>query len=210
MMDKQRILILAPHTDDGEFGCGGTISKFIKEGKEVYYAAFSTASDSVPEGFPENILEVEVKKATKKLGIPEGNVIVYKYEVRKLNYFRQEILEELTKLKKDICPELVFMPSTRDLHQDHSTVAIEGIRAFKMSTILGYEVPWNNMDFHTQAFVRLQEQHIKKKIEALLEYKSQQHRSYASENFIRSLAVTRGTQIAAEFAEVFEVVRWII
>ncbi len=39
----QRILVLAPHTDDGEFGCGGSIAKFIEAGKEVFYAAFSTA-----------------------------------------------------------------------------------------------------------------------------------------------------------------------
>ena len=42
------ILVLAPHTDDGELGCGGTISKFVKEGKNIYYVAFSTAEESVP------------------------------------------------------------------------------------------------------------------------------------------------------------------
>ena len=39
----KNILVLAPHTDDGEFGCGGTIAKLIDQGKNVFYAAFSTA-----------------------------------------------------------------------------------------------------------------------------------------------------------------------
>lgn len=43
------ILVLAPHTDDGELGMGGTISKLIADGKEVTYVAFSTAEESVPD-----------------------------------------------------------------------------------------------------------------------------------------------------------------
>ena len=63
------ILVLAPHTDDGELGLGGTISKLIELGKKVTYVAFSTAQQSVPEGFPKDILKTEVKKATAQLGI---------------------------------------------------------------------------------------------------------------------------------------------
>ena len=36
----ERILVLAPHTDDGEFACGGTIARFIEEEVECYYVAF--------------------------------------------------------------------------------------------------------------------------------------------------------------------------
>ena len=46
------ILVLAPHTDDGELGLGGTINKLIQLGKKVTYVAFSTAQQSVPKGFP--------------------------------------------------------------------------------------------------------------------------------------------------------------
>jgi LmbE family N-acetylglucosaminyl deacetylase len=209
-MKKQRILVLAPHTDDGEFGCGGSIAKFISEGHDVYYAAFSTAEKSIPKGWPKNILEKEVKEATKLLGIPPSCLIVFKYEVRKLNYVRQEILEELVQLKKQINPDLVFLPSLNDLHQDHQTVAVEGTRAFKEHSLLGYELPWNNITFHTQVFIKLQESHIKKKIIALKAYQSQSDRQYATEDFIHSWARTRGTQIGALYAESFEIVRWII
>jgi len=208
--DIERVLVLAPHTDDGEFGCGGSIAKFIEEGKEVYYVAFSTAEKSVPEGWPKNILEVEVKEATKRMGIPSSHLLIYKYEVRKLNYTRQEILEELVKIKKDVKPDLVILPSKNDLHQDHTTVATEGIRAFKQISILGYELPWNNITFHTQVFIKLKETHVQKKIHALKAYSSQSHRDYAAEDFIWSWAKTRGTQIGTEYAETFEITRWVI
>lgn len=205
-----RILVLAPHTDDGEFGCGGAINKFLNSGSEVYYAAFSACQISVIEGFPSDILITEVKAATKTLGIKPENLILFDYDVRTFNYRRQEILEDIIRLKKEIKPDLVFMPSVNDIHQDHYTIAFEGIRAFKFSTILCYEMPWNNFTFNTTSFVTLDEVNIQAKIDALAEYKSQAHRPYANEEFIRSLARTRGVQIDKKYAEVFEVTRWII
>jgi len=206
----KKILILAPHTDDGEFGCGGTIVKLIEQGNDVYYAAFSACQQSVSPEFPPDILVTEVKAATKKLGIPAGNLILLDYDVRTFNYKRQEILEDIIKIRNQISPDVVYMPSVNDIHQDHYTIAFEGIRAFKYSTILCYEMPWNNFTFHTTAFQDLTETHIKKKIAALHEYESQKNKPYANEEFIRSLARTRGVQIGKEYAEVFEVIRWIM
>ena len=206
----KNILVLAPHTDDGEFGCGGSIAKFIEEGSNVYYVAFSTAKESVPDGLPQNILETEVKEATKRLGIPPENVIIYGFQVRKLNYVRQDILENLVKLKKEINPDLVLMPVTQDLHQDHSTVAMESLRAFKHTSILGYEIPWNNLTFNNQCFVKLEDKHVDLKINALEAYNSQKTRIYASAEYIKSLALTRGVMVNHRYAEAFEVIRWII
>ena len=47
----QRVLVLAPHTDDGEFGCGGTMARLVEAGADVRYVAFSIATKSLPEGF---------------------------------------------------------------------------------------------------------------------------------------------------------------
>ena len=210
MNDINKILVLAPHTDDGEFGCGGSIARFVEEGKEIYYAAFSTAEESVPDPWPKDILKTEVQEATKRLGIPQANVILFHFKVRELSYHRQEILEELVKIKNDICPDLVFLPSSNDLHQDHSTVSIEGIRAFKNTTILGYEIPCNNISFHAESFIILSEENMDTKINALDAYNSQKGKNYANEEFIRSLARARGVQIGSRYAEAFEVTRWVM
>lgn len=201
------ILVLAPHTDDGELGLGGTIRHLVELGKKVTYVAFSTAQQSVPEGFPKDILKTEVKRATAKLGILPENLLIYNYEVRKLGYVRQEILEELIRLWKSNEFDLVFMPSLHDIHQDHTTIAQEGVRAFKNTTLLGYELIWNNLTFNTQCFVQLEKRHIEAKIEALKEYESQGARDYLSDEFIFSLAKARGVQAGCSYAEAFEVVR---
>lgn len=208
--NNNRVLILAPHTDDGELGAGGTINRMIEEGSELYYAAFSTAEKSVPEGFEQGILKKEVIKATEILGIKSYNLMIYDYEVRMLNFFRQEILEELVRLKKELSPNLVLLPSLHDIHQDHTTIAQEGLRAFKDTSILGYELLWNNLSFDTTCFVKLQKKHIDIKFRALQQYFSQSNRDYMSKEFIFAHAKTRGVQARAEYAEAFEVIRWII
>jgi LmbE family N-acetylglucosaminyl deacetylase len=119
-------------------------------------------------------------------------------------------LEDIIKLKNQIKPDVVFIPSINDIHQDHYTIANEGVRAFKNTTIFCYEMPWNNFSFNTTCFVRLNEEHVKTKFKALTEYKSQAHRPYANEEFIKSLARVRGVQIGVQYAEVFEIVRWVI
>ena len=208
-VQNNRVLVLAPHTDDGELGCGGTISRMVEEGREVYYAAFSTAAESVPPPFPPDILEKEVREGTKVLGIPAANLLVYKYKVRHLPDMRQEILEELVRIKRDIDPATVFLPSAQDLHQDHQTIHIEGLRAFKTVTVLGYELPWNNLSFDYRHFCVLTRAHVQTKIAALRCYQSQQHRPYTQEEFIWSWAQTRGGQIMVEYAEAFDVLRWV-
>ena len=208
MESIRRVLVLAPHTDDGEFGCGGTLAKLIGEGCEVIYAAFSSCKRSLPAGLAPDTLEREVRKATTILGVRE--LILFDYDVRYFSEHRQAILEDMVKLKQKINPWLVFVPASTDLHQDHQTVHNEAKRAFKYANILGFEQPWNNIVMTTTLFSRLEEPHIDKKIEALLAYESQLHRHYHNAEFVRSLAFTRGTQVGTKYAEAFEVIRWII
>jgi LmbE family N-acetylglucosaminyl deacetylase len=210
MLDAKVVLVLAPHTDDGEFGCGGTIAKLVESGSRVVYVAFSAAEQSVPPNLPRDILRTEVKAATRELGIEPDDCIVLRHEVRKFPEDRQKILEDMIRLGGEYRPDLVLLPSIHDTHQDHLVVAQEGFRAFKRTTMLGYEVPWNNLDFRTSCFVSLSDKQVSQKILAVKKYESQHGRTYSDPEFIRALAVTRGVQVGAKYAETFEVMRWII
>lgn len=204
----RRCLVLAPHTDDGEFGCGGTIARLVDEGAEVTYVAFSAAEKSVPTEFPDDILRKEVREATAVLGIPPVRLEIGSFEVRDFPAQRQALLDHMIRLRDRIDPDVVFLPSQHDTHQDHFTVHSEGIRAFKATTMLGYEVPWNNLVFETTCFVHLDERHLARKIEALGCYRSQAARPYANEESLRAQARLRGTQAGCRYAETFQVIRW--
>lgn len=211
MLDNFKdVLVLAPHTDDGELGAGGTISKLIESGACVTYVAFSTAEQSLPDGLPKNTLSIEVKAATKVLGIEPKNLYILNYEVRRLNYFRQELLEDLISLRNQNSFDLILTPSTYDVHQDHAVVTQEAVRAFKNNTILGYELVWNNLQSTSECISILEKKHIKNKIESLKKYQSQSTRNYLSLEFIFALAKVRGTQIGVSYGEAFEVIRLIL
>jgi LmbE family N-acetylglucosaminyl deacetylase len=152
----------------------------------------------------------ESRAASMALGLDPDSLTVHDFEVRTFPQVRQEILELLIEAQRDFAPEMVLMPTLADIHQDHHTIAAEGLRAFKRTTILGYEIPWNQFSFAKQAYVVLEERHLEAKVRALDCYESQQHRNYANEEYIRNLARTHGIEIGRPFAECFEVVRWVV
>jgi LmbE family N-acetylglucosaminyl deacetylase len=203
----ERALVLAPHTDDGEFGCGGATARLLEAGCDVRYVAFSIATRSLPDGFPPDTLAHEVRAATTELGIPEANLTVLDFDVRTFPECRQDILEALVALWEEWRPDVVFQPSHHDVHQDHQTVAQEGLRAFKRTTVLGYEIPWNNFDFSYGCYIALDKRHIERKVAALSCYASQQHRRYADPEFVWNLARVHGTNVNRDYAEVFQVYR---
>ncbi len=209
LFKPSRALVLAPHTDDGEFGCGGTIARLLEDRVDVFYAAFSICEESVPAGFKSDALAEEVRAATGVLGIPPQNLVVRSYPVRRFPEHRQDILEDLVRLRAQFRPDLVFLPSGHDIHQDHQVIAAEGVRAFKAATLLGYDIPWNNLAMTYSTLVVLEERHLQKKLAALACYKTQAHRPYATEEAIRSLAVSRGLLVAQKYAEGFQGIRFV-
>ncbi len=203
-----KALILAPHIDDAEFGCGGMIHRLVSAGCEVHYLAFSDCRASIPDGYDADILRQELAKAKEVLGISSATVL--DFEVRRFTDYRQEILQAMVDFGRSKMPDLVLTPSREDIHQDHQVVCMECIRAFKHTTIMGYELPWNCLKLSSEVLVTLTEENLKKKIEAIQCYLSQSHRPYYNEEYIRSLAHTVGLRIGKQWAEAFEVIRWVV
>lgn len=208
-----KVLILSPHTDDAELGCGASIARMVEEGAEILWIVFSIAEDSLPRHLPRDALKKEFMNVLECLGLQKSNAAVHEYQVRRLLERRQDILEELVSVRGDFRPDLVLAPSLSDVHQDHQAVSNEAIRAFKMhASIVGYELPWNHLTFSSGMFVRLEERHLEKKVEMLRCYQSQYEkgRNYFSPDFIFGLARVRGTQCNYPLAETFEVIRWMV
>lgn len=206
----KKVLVLAPHTDDGELGAGATIAKMIGMGIEVHYVAFSAAEDALGPELPKDTLRDEVMKATKQLGIKEKHVKVFQYPVRCFDQYRQKILQDIIDVKLQAEYDLVMLPCIDDLHQDHQVIAKEGVRAFKRTTVWSYELPWNNLSFSIDVMVKVSPAELQCKVQALQAYQSQAHRTYMQAQFTESLARIRGQQAGCEYAEAFKLVRLIV
>lgn len=209
-LDIERALFLAPHIDDIEFGCGGTISKLLAQGAEIIYVAFSDCKESVETSLPSDILRIELKKSAGVFGLDLNNVKVLDFSVRYFQERRQEILQNLIELKNDFKPDAVFTPSRSDIHQDHKVVTEECIRAFKHTSIFGYELPWNCLSFSYDTFITLNDIDLQNKIDAISCYQSQNQRIYSNAEYVKAMALTRGLKINTKYAEVFELIRLII
>jgi LmbE family N-acetylglucosaminyl deacetylase len=208
-----KFLILSPHTDDAELGCGGTIARVIEEGNEILWVVFSTAEDSLPRDMPKDTLKKEFLDVIRDLGLSENNYELCNFKVRHLKEHRQDVLDTLVKIRRDFEPKTVIMPSLNDYHQDHQVIARETVRAFKKdASIIGYELPWNHVSFDTNMFIILDKRHIQRKYKIIKNYKSQiiLNRNYFSKEYIYGLARVRGVQCNATYAEAFEVVRYIL
>ena len=203
------VLVLSPHTDDSELGAGGTVSRLTREGHDVHYVAFSSCDESYPDSY-RGVLEAEFE-AVMELVEPTTHAVL-DYTVRRFNERRQDVLEDLVRIRNDLQPDLVIGPSLEDFHQDHVVVANEMVRAFKTgSSIVTYELPWNHVNFETQLFYSLTDADVERKIEQLSMYESQiedRSRPYFREEFVRGLAAVRGVQCDSRYAEAFSVIRW--
>ncbi len=204
----KKVLFLGPHPDDAEFSSGGTMMKLLENNIEIHYAVFSMCEKSIPSGFGPGAIKDELLKVVDFMGIKREHLYLFDFEVRVFPQYRQEILEEMVKLNLKIKPDIVFLPSSSDIHQDHKTIYDEGVRAFKQSRLLSYEMPWNNFSFLSNMFVVLEERHLNKKIDMLKLYKTQAFRQYSDEEYLKSLMRIKGLQINEKYAETFQILRW--
>ena len=201
------ILVLSPHTDDCELGCGGSLTKWSAEGHNIFVVVFSLCWQSIPREFDKDSTTNECNASMEQLGV---DCIKYGFEVREFPQSRQEILDKLIFWRDSFKPDLVVGTSLNDIHQDLKTIAEEMQRAFRCS-IISYELPYTTLNFRPTYYVPLERKHIENKISLLSNYKSQiaKGKGYIDPEFNYGLAKVRGAQIDKEYAESFEVIRWI-
>lgn len=206
-----KVLFMSAHLDDAEAAAGGTISRLVRNGEEVTYFGLSICEESVPPGFPSDVLASECAASSEVLGLLRENLIIRNFPVRRFPERRQNILDELIRLRDSLSPDVVVIPSSSDIHQDHAVVSQEAVRAFRRSSsIFGYDFPWNVLQTSPlQLYIELTDLDLTRKVKALQCYKSQlvKANNCLSPEYVRSLAIERGNRIGKHYAEAFEVVR---
>ncbi|MCP3684364.1 MAG: PIG-L family deacetylase, partial [bacterium] len=122
----KRALIIAPHFDDVELGCGGAIQRLVWHDCDIHCVIVAK----------DDVRKKEFEKAAEILGITSFEYLDFPDTF--LDTKRQEILNKFRDIKNRICPDIVFCPSEKDLHQDHATVGKEAMREFRDTTLLAY------------------------------------------------------------------------
>jgi LmbE family N-acetylglucosaminyl deacetylase len=131
----KKVLFIGAHPDDIELGCGALIAN-IQPHTEVYCV---TLSDNQKNPLLRNVVK-EHYASMAILGLDKSHVIMGEFETRRFPEQRQAILEFMLNLRKQYQPDMVFVHTAADLHQDHGMVTQEALRAFRGISLFGYDV----------------------------------------------------------------------
>jgi LmbE family N-acetylglucosaminyl deacetylase len=141
------------------------------------------------------------------LGIGKDSVVVEKFETRNFPRDRQQILEFLYKLNEKFQPELVFVHTRADIHQDHQVVTDEALRAFRGVSVLGFDVLRSSYGFFPHFLVDVDEQDVERKLNALSAYETYGQRYYFDPEVVRAALVRHGALAERPYAEGFDILR---
>jgi len=196
------VLFLGAHPDDIELGCGALLHHIV-EHTDVLCV---TLSDNLKNPQLQNVVS-EHYESMAVLGVPREKIILGPFTTRVFHDSRQEILEFFLKLRREFSPDLIFVHSRQDVHQDHLTMTDEALRAFRGITVLGFDVVRSSYGFFPHFLVEVTEQDVDKKIEALSKYETYRNKYYFNSELTRSIMVRHGALAERPFAEGFDILR---
>lgn len=212
-----RVLVYAPHNDDEVLGVGGTIAKLADEGHEVFVCEITSGQNKERV----ELIKSEARKAHSILGVKESYFLDLPV-VELKNISSIEINKKISKITKEINPDVAFIPHKGDMHRDHYEVALAAMVALRpvelpnLKAIYAYEtlsetewnIPSSDNLFVPNVWVDISN-YIDKKIEAMRCYESQlqQFPKPRSIEAIEALSNYRGSTICKNNAEAFMLIR---
>ena len=198
----KRVLFLGAHPDDIELGCGALLHHIVKRTDVLCV----TLSDNQKNPDLHNVVD-EHLRSMAILGVPRESIVLGPFTTRIFPDARQEILEYFLKLRKDFKPDLIFVHTKHDIHQDHNVMTEEALRAYRGITVLGFDVVRSSYGFFPHFIVEMSEEDVNKKIEALSQYETYRDRYYFNAELTRSIMVRHGALAECPFAEGFDILR---
>jgi LmbE family N-acetylglucosaminyl deacetylase len=198
----KRVLFLGAHPDDIELGCGALLHHIVRHTDVLCV----TLSDNQKNPDLQKV-KAEHYESMAVLGVPGEKIILGPFTTRVFPESRQDILEYFLKLRREFAPDLIFVHSKQDVHQDHLTMTDEALRAFRGITVLGFDVVRSSYGFFPHFLVEITEEDVNKKIEALSKYETYRDRYYFNSELTRSIMVRHGALAERPFAEGFDILR---
>ena len=225
-LKNQRLLVIAPHSDDEVLGCGGLISKVKNEGGKVFVLIFNLGFEKDDTKESQEKRKNEVKEAMNVLKV-DGYHLVHDQPDNNRDLDAEplhsliEVIESTSSVSLEkITPTIVAIPTIFSHHQDHVHVhhaciaALRPINTPISNIVLSYEAPehsrWSASGvFEPNLFVEIDDV-IENKIIAFNKYRSQIRPGSRDDDSIRNQAKYRGQEVGKNLCEAFYVHRFIL
>jgi LmbE family N-acetylglucosaminyl deacetylase len=195
------VLFLGAHSDDIEIGCGGTITRLVKEypNLSAYWVVFAA----------EGVRESEARNSAEEYlaGVANKKIVILSHRDGYLPYHGEEVKDFFEQLKNQVTPDLIFTQYRDDLHQDHRQICELTWNTFRNHLILEYEIPKYDGDLgQPNFFVQLDETACQTKVDRLQRhFQTQAGRYWFTDDTFYSLMRIRGVEARSStgFAEGF-------
>ena len=225
-LKNEKLLVIAPHSDDEVLGCGGLISKIKKEGGKVFVLIFNLGFEKNDTKESQEKRKNEVQEAMNVLKVDDYHLVHDQpdnnrdLDIEPLHSLI-EVIESTSNVSLEkIAPTMVAIPTIFSHHQDHVHVhhaciaALRPISTPVSNIVLSYEAPehsrWSASGvFEPNLFVEIDDV-IENKIIAFNKYRSQIRPGSRDDDSIRNQAKYRGQEVGKNLCEAFYVHRFIL
>ena len=225
-LKNQRLLVIAPHSDDEVLGCGGLISKVKNEGGKVFVLIFNLGFEKDDTKESQEKRKNEVREVMNLLKVDDYHLVHDQSDNnRDLDaeplHSLIEVIESTSNVSLEkVSPTMVAIPTIFSHHQDHVHVhhaciaALRPISTPVSNIVLSYEAPehsrWSASGvFEPNLFVEIDDV-IENKIMAFNKYRSQIRPGGRDDDSIRNQAKYRGQEVGKNLCEAFYVHRFIL
>jgi LmbE family N-acetylglucosaminyl deacetylase len=199
------ILAVGAHPDDIELGCAATLALHKLKGDKVYLLVLTrgeaSGSPDIREGECRQSLEIIGADGLFFGGLNDTQV-----------HDGRETVDAIEKVLVEVKPDIIYAPTFKDTHQDHRNAGHATMSACRRcKIILLYEGATSQRDFTPQVFIDVTRT-FKTKLQMTKVFGSQMnnHGVYTvAMKAIEGLAKFRGYQAGVDFAEAFEVGKFI-
>ena len=198
----KKVCFIGAHPDDIELGCGALIARIAGK-TDVRCVTFS---NNQKNPLLRNLVG-EHFASMAALGVPQDRVQLLDFETRRFQEHRQEILEAMIGILREDDPDIVFVHTKSDVHQDHGVLTQEALRAFRGRTVLGFDVIRSSYGFFPDFLVGVDEADVQKKLDALACYKTYAGKYYFSPEVTRATLIRNGAICERPYAEGFDILR---
>jgi LmbE family N-acetylglucosaminyl deacetylase len=206
-----KIVAIAPHPDDAEYGCGGILARAVENNHEVTIICCKASLSELGDEYVNDVGRLREEEARHA-----ADILNCKIEFAKCDPLNdaQEARRNMVKMLRILQPDILIVNEPNDYHPHHektSKIVMESCFIAQLPNVKTNETPWqtaqafyyetfSSVDFVPDCYVDVTHLFVKVR-RAFLEHKTGIGVLPLLSHKMNAIHLIRGTQCSAMYAE---------
>lgn len=206
------VLGVGAHYDDLELGCAGTLIKHVQQGDHVTMLVVTKSSYKNPKGSVVRHEEIALEEGKEAAAIIGAELRCLEYDTFEVP-FNEQLTKQINQIIEDLDIDTIYSHWNHDLHRDHSNAGRATLMAGRhVPRFLMYRSNYydTDQDFRGNIYSDISEV-MEKKMDVIRAHRSELERvRHKWLEFFSQQHANDGQRIGVQYAEAFEVVRYLL